>query len=250
MNIVKYFIMVAIVFFVVSVDGCGESHELREVTTKAITATIEAQSYRVTAVGTYTVDGETKVNTYEAEFVAPDRYHEKTSCVGCSDGNWSETIVIGDKSYLRSSERPQWCESPCQYDDPSLTQVTSVTSISLEKKLESLNWLVDLEKLSDQEIDGTECWHYRGKVDMDSYVDMLQKTATREDGQISQRVSQHLEEMSRWTMNFELWVEKGSCLIRQLKEDVRFTEEDLFIGSTTMRFYDFNVPISIEPPQL
>jgi len=251
MNIARYLIIASLAFFAVPFVGCSQSLNLREVTTKAITATCEAQSCRTSAVQTYTVDGESGENTFESEFVAPDRYHSKTR----SGNNWSETISIGDKSYIRGTDIPQWCESPCQYYDPvsGATTTAQTTSIPLEKELEPLNWLVELEKLPDEEIDGVACWHYHGKVDMDSYVDMLKKTAGREYGQIPE----HLEEMRRWLRNLELWVEKDGYLIRQLKEEVRFTmvnpdtgEESLYSGSTTMRFYDFNKPISIEPPQM
>jgi len=251
MNRAKYLIIAAIVSLLVPVVGCSERLNLREVTTNAITATCEAQSYRASAVQTYTVDDKIEESTFESEFVAPDCSHQKTS----GDGKWYETIFIGDKSYIRGSDMPKWCESPCQYDDPSTgaTVTAQATSIPLEKELEPLNWQVDLEPLPDEVIDGANCWHYRGKVDMDSYVDMLQKTTKSENGQIPE----HLEEMRRWIRNFELWVEKDSYLIRQLKSEERFTwvnpdtgEESLFTGSTTKQFYDFNKPISIEPPQM
>jgi len=243
-NGTKYLVIAVIVLCVTSVVGCGERFELTEVTNKAVMATTEVQSYRSMAVVTYTVDGGTKESAYESEFVAPDRYHEKTS----SDGNWSEAISIGDESYIRSSEEPQWCHTPCQYDDGSQVDVSS---ISLEKELEPLNWLVDLEELPGEVIDGVVCLHYRGRVDMDAYIDMLKERAEREYGQIPE----HSEEMRRWMMDFELWVEKDSYLIWQLQGELRFTiinpdtgEEDLVTESQTLRFYDFNQPIVIEPP--
>ena len=56
-------------------------------------------------------------------------------------------------------------------------------------------------------------------------------------------------------MDFELWVEKDSYLIWQLKGELRFTiinpdtgEEDLVTESVTRRFYDFNKPVEIELP--
>ena len=244
MNTVKYLVIAVIVLCVTCVVGCGERLKLTEVTNEAITATVEAQSYRATAVETYTVDGETTESTYESEFVAPDRSHNKV----VSDDDWFEVISIGDKSYLRSSKQPQWCQTPCQYDDGSHADVTS---ISLEKELEPLNWLVDLEELPSEVIDGVACLHYRGGVDQDAYVDMLKETAERKYGQISE----HLEEMRRWMMGFELWVEKDIHLIRQLKSELRFgiinpdtREENLVTRSTTKQFYDFNQPIEIEPP--
>lgn len=244
MNTVKYLVIAVIVLCVAFVVGCGERLELTEVNKKAVTATTEVQSYRATTVGIYTVDGETIESKRESEFVAPDRFYEKVTI----DGDWSESISIGDESYIRSSEEPQWCQTPCQYDDGLHVDVSP---IPLEKELEPLNWLVDLEQLPDEEIDGANCWHYRGRVDQDAYVDMLEETAEREYGQIPE----HLDEMRRWIMDFELWVEKDSYLIWQLKGELRFTtinpdtgEEDLVTESSTKRFYGFNQPIEIEPP--
>lgn len=243
MNALKYLVITAIVLFVAPVVGCGERLNLSEVTNRAITATIEAQSYRAKAVVTSTVDDETTESTYESEFVAPGRYHDKV----VSDG-WYEVISIGDRSYIRSSEEPQWCQTPCQYDDGSHVDVFL---ISLEKELEPLNWLGGLEELSDEEIKGVACLHYRGRVDQDAYVDMLKETAEREYGQLPK----HLEEMRRCIMDFEFWVEKDACFIRQLKSELFYTtidpdtgEKNLVSQSITKQFYDFNKPIEIEPP--
>ena len=245
MNAGKYFIIGIVLLLIAPLGGCSKGLSLREVTTKAIVATSEAQSYRASAVDTYTVDGETGESTYESEFVAPDRYRGKTS----SNSSWHESIVIGDKGYIRSSDKPQWCQSPCQYDD--YTSVVEVSSISLEKELEPLNWLVGLEQLPDEEIDGVDCWHYRGTVDMDSYVEKLKAKAEGKPPEYLVLV----EEMRRWRQSFELWVGKDDYLIRQLKNEARYPvpepgtgEEKWATRSTVERFYDFNEPIQIEPP--
>jgi hypothetical protein len=255
---VKYLIIGAIGLYVVAVVGCGAKLDLSEVTTKAITATMEVQSYHMSAVDTYTVDGETGESTYESEFVAPDRYHERLSseCNG-SECNWLEVISIGNQSYIRGSDIPQWCQSPCQYDDPSSGGIVMAegTPIRLEEQLGPLNWLVDLKQLPEEMIDGADCWHYRGKFDMDSYVDMLQERAKEgEDGQIPEQV---FDQMRRATRNCEFWAEKESYLIRQLKSEEHLMVVDPDTGeekpstrSTIIQLYDFNEPISIELPQL
>jgi len=250
MNVVKYLIIAVAVFLVMPTIGCSGRFDLTEVTARAIVATLKTQSYRTSAVGTYAVDGESGGSIYETEFAAPDSSHTKTS----SGGTWSEVISIGENSYLRSSEKPYWCQSPCQYDDGSSAQATS---ISLEKQLEPLNWLVDLKQLPNEEVDGVNCWHYQGKVDMDSYVDTLKEAAETKDWRMSEQQTDNIEEMRSRKWNFKLWVEKDTYLMRQLKDEMSLTmvnpdtgEESLFTGNTTMRFYDFNRPISIEPPQM
>ena len=253
-EMMKYLIMAATVFFIMPVIGCSERLNLAEITTRAITATTEVQSYRASTIETYTVDGKTGKSTYESEFAAPDRLHVKV----INGDNWSESIFIGDRAYLRCSDIPQWCESPCEYVDPSSGATVGVqaTLIPLEKELEPLHWLVDLDRLPDEEIDSVNCWHYMGRVDMDSYADMLQEMAKKEDERIAQHSTEYLENMRRGMISFELWVEKDSHVIRQLKSERRFTvfdpntgQEKLFAQSTTKRLYDFNQPTSIEPPQ-
>ena len=103
-------------------------------------------------------------------------------------------------------------------------------------------------------IDGADCWHYRGKVDQDSYVDMLQKRAKEREDRYIEEV---FDDMRRRTSNYELWVEKESYLIRLLKREDHYMmvdhatgEEKSVTGIIINRFYDFNKPISIEPPQL
>ena len=256
---VKYLIITAIVFLIAPVVGCSEGNSLREVTTKAITATLGAQSYRASVVETYTADGETFEGTYEFEFVAPDRYHQSISAeyYSGSERNWWELISIGNQSYFRGSDMPQWCQAPCQYDDPSsgATVTAEEAPLRLEEILEPLNWLVDLKQLPDEVIDGADSWHYHSKFDMDSYVDMVQKRA--KEGEVGQLPEEVLDRMHGTTRNFELWVEKESYLIRQLKREDHYMmvdhatgEEKSVTGSIITRLYDFNKPISIEPPQL
>jgi hypothetical protein len=268
---VKYLVLTAIVFLIAPVVGCGnendsEENNLREVTTKAITATLGAQSYRVSSVDTHTLDGETWEATYESEFVAPDRYHESTSndTYGSDERDWWELISIGDQGYIRGSDIPQWCQTPCEYEIPlrvpegvpegvtttdGRTATAERTPLRLETLLEPLNRLVDLKQLPDEVIDGADCLHYHSKFDMDSHVDMLQKRAKeREDGDIE------FADMRRWTMNYEVWIEKESYLIRQLKRETHYIassrEEKWATGISITRLYDFNEPISIELPQL
>ncbi|NVM26666.1 MAG: hypothetical protein HWN70_12230 [Desulfobacterales bacterium] len=249
MNIVKYTIISAIVLLGASLVGCSERLNLREVTTKAISATCEAQSYRISEVATYTLEGESGVSITESEFTAPDRYHDIIS----SAGGWGEYIFIGDRGFVRDSKDiSEWCELPCQYDDPSsgATGMITATATPLDKKLEYLNWLVDLKKLANEEIDGVVCLHYRGRLDVDSYVNMLRNRVVME-------YEQFPSDISTWEVNFELWVEKDTHLIRQLKSEEHVMvdnpdtgEKNLFSGSTTKQFYDFNEPINIELPQM
>ena len=71
----------------------------------------------------------------------------------------------------------------------------------------------------------------------------------------SQLPPELFELMRRGSMEVELWVGKDDYLIRQMKRldhmpewEAGTAEERWILQSAVMRFYDFNEPISIEPP--
>jgi len=184
---------------------------------------------------TYTSDVETLETVFEGQFAAPDRFRAKMSH---QTGRWCEVIKIGDKSYVRTEDEAEW--------GGERSDVGCVV-LPIPEVLKPLDSLIDLEQLPDEQIDGVECFHYRGKADIDSLVE---KT-----GMTYQQTQEFLEVMRRTSTNVELWVGKDDYLIRQIKIRVRFPESEPGIGeekwatqTTVMRFYDFNKPIAIEPP--
>ena len=52
------------------------------------------------------------------------------------------------------------------------------------------------------------------------------------------------------TFTIEVWIGKDDYLIRQVNIDVQFFKSDgeVYTGSVTAEYYDFNEPIEIEPP--
>ena len=126
---------------------------------------------------------------------------------------------------------------------------------SLENMLHPLNWLVDLERLQDEEIDGVPCSHYRAKFDSNSYADTMETRAQEEYGQTTEMISEYSELIRQWEMDIELWVD-GDDYIRQLKTEGRFPDNPsastMQWGSLSniMRYFDFNEPICIEPPEI
>jgi hypothetical protein len=139
----------------------------------AVTRTREAQSWRAAGNTTYAdATGVTLESSFESEYAAPDRSHSRL----IRNGDWHETIVMGDDAYLRSSDEPGWCQSPCEYDGRHVEVVPG----SFWIELELLDLLVDLERLPDEQVGGQVWSHYRGKLDQDSYWDMLETGAAKE----------------------------------------------------------------------
>ncbi len=227
MNVGRYLITGYIVFLIIPLVACGRGASLREVTAKARIATSEAQSYRMRGTTRYTSDAESFETVFEGGFSAPDRFRVKISA---DSGRWCEVIKIGDKSYDRTSDKDVTC-----------------IVLPIAEVLEPLDSLIDLEQLPEEQIDGVDCLHYRGKTDIDSLVE---KT-----GRGYQQTPEFLEVMLRTSIDAELWVGKDDYLIRQMITTIRSPESEVGTGeekwvtqTTIFRFYDFNKPIAIEPP--
>jgi len=212
---------------------------------KAYAATTELQSYRMFSSIKSTSEGKASEATFETEFVAPDRYRGKAT----TNGDWVEFIIIGDKQYIRDS-------------DPSRTTSVGVFSgsiLSKEDTLRLLDRLTDLEKLPDEMIDGVDCLHYKGRIDMARPVE--EQMANLDPAQPGyEQLLEAMEWLRQMKTEVELWIGKADYLIRQIKADylIRQIKYDMQVPpedsgrwgtfSSIVRHYDFNEPIEIEAP--
>ena len=203
---------------------------------KAYAATTELQSYRMFSSIKSTLEGKTSEATFETEFVAPDRYRGKAT----TNGDWVEFIIIGDKQYIRDS-------------DPSRTTSVGVLSgsiLSKEDTLRLLDRLTDLEKLLDEMIDGVDCLHYKGRIDMARTVE--EQMANLDPAQPGyEQMLEAMEQLRQMKTEVELWIGKDDYLIRQIKYDMQVPSEDSGQWDTLsskVQYYDFNEPIEIKPP--
>jgi len=211
----------------------------QSVMAKAYAATSNLQSYRMTSSATSTFEGKTIEQTSEWEFAFPDRHHGKMTM----DGETYEFIIISDKQYTRE---PSSTQSGTMY----VIGLSSGSGPSKEETLELLDTLTDLEKLPDEKIDGVDCFHYRGRVDIDRMVDKRKAELDPAEPGYEERV-EALEWQRRMKTEVELWIGKDDYLIRQMKYDMQVPSEDTGewdTSSSMVRYYDFNEPIEIEPP--
>ena len=237
MNVRRYFLAVCIVILVTSLVVCSPGPDLRAITIAARTSTEQAQSWRVHGTASYSAYGETQETTWEGEVAAPDRSRVK---ITTETGMWCEATRIGEESYVRASDMPE--------SGAAVSEVACVM-LPITEALEPLDLLIDREQLPDEEIDSVQCLHYRGKIDMDAFVE---QERARMGPQLPPEL---LELMRRGSMEAELWVGKDDYLIRQMTlldhmpEWEAGTAEASWIRQTmVVRFYDFNEPISIEAP--
>ena len=118
-------IIVLVVLLMLTVVACDQGASLQDAIARAIAKTSEVQSYRSAGNSTSHTDGVTTVSSYELECAAPDRYHSVSTLIvddagnvtttttvdhgnltcissATTSGGWFETIVVGDKGYVRS----------------------------------------------------------------------------------------------------------------------------------------------------
>ena len=239
MKMQRYLVAACIVSLLMPLVACASGSDLRATTTRAITSTSDAESWREQGTSSYSADGETQETTWEGEVAAPDRSRVK---ITTETGTWCEATRIGEQTYVRASDMPE--------SGAAVSEVACVM-LPITEALEPLDLLIDLEQLPAEEIDHVQCLHYRGRVDMDAFVEK------EKAGKGPQLPPELLELMRRGSMEVELWVGKDDYLIRQMKRldhmpewEAGTAEEKWMRQSTVLRFYDFNEPIAIEPPAL
>jgi len=262
-NFRKYFMIGMVTFLVVPVIGCSNNSLDLEAELEALRQTCavgeEVQSYRVEISSIHIEEGKNLEGTLEVEFVAPDRYHYR----GYGDVEQEESIIIGNKVYSRDSENDQWQEVEMS---PNMLKAQKLSLKSLTPSAEStfqlLDSLTDLEKLPEEEINGVDCLHCRGRVDMERKVEKqkaeLEATLDPSEPGYQQRLK-FMEWQLKLKINEELWISRGDCLVWQRKSETQMPAMQSPTGEiiqgeakSTMlvHYYDINEPIKIEPPKV
>lgn len=243
----KIFPVMLAVILLTMLIGCSSSGpNPEELIAKAQVAINEVESYRIEMTTIVTENGKTTQSSYQGEFVSPDRLHMIKID---EDGN-EASIRIGQTEYNQNAnsnnwEVRQWPESFPFYNP----------AVTLVKELDSL---VGLVRMSDEDINSVDCFHYKGSIDTDAQVDeAIAKLDPSKPG-YEERIK--LLELSRRPQQFtlEFWIDKEDHLLRQLKQyqDMVFIED---IGEDTKReehinaviayrFFDFNQSIQIKAP--
>jgi hypothetical protein len=211
---------------------------------KAYAATSEAQSYSLIVSGTRTSGGKTISESMETLFSSPDRYHFKL----IQEGQTEEIIIIGDKQYVKDSDMSR---------NMMRAMTASVSSFhNTETTLGLMDVLTNLQKLSDEKIDGTPCLHYKGRVDIEKQIAdarrSMQESRERmgSDRPTDEEIDEMSESMRSINIEVELWIGKSDYLVRQWKNDQQRLDDngELIASSTLYKFHNFNQPVTIEPP--
>jgi hypothetical protein len=234
-------IVVLLMLLVLQALACAQSVVERESILQAVTKTSEATSYRqsMTSIST---NHETITSSTESEWGGKDYYHHKT----IENGAQYEVISIEDMTYYRGFDGSQQWK---MYEHGSINEddgtIWSIVPIGLETELEPLKFVVEIQVLADEDIGGVSCSHYSASVDVNAMVDSWIERAKDSDTYSPQDES--WDGMRQSDIDVELWVDRHDY-IRQWKIDSRYPESGSW--RATIQFFDFNEPISVEPPEI
>lgn len=204
--------------------------------------TADLQSYQVMIERTSdTEDGAYRI---EIEFSAPDRYHYLYT----GDGLDMEVILIGEVPYLRDVPGDSFGVST--WTGPG--GYSSV--ISSEYTARTLDYLTDIERLPDEVIDGTDCFHYEGTYDWEKQLreifsdDSASGRPPLSEAQLQERIEEEREEAGTTTIN--VWIGKEDYLIRKMERVTQRPDMSGVVRTSTqiMSFSGFNEPIEIAAP--
>lgn len=202
----------------------------QSVIAKAYSATEGLLSYRMSSTFISTSEGRTFQQTSECEFAAPDRWHQ----ILTMDGREYEIISVGDNIYV---------------NDPADGRLSvgswSPSVPSKEETLEILAALTDLKTLPDELIGDTDCLHYSGRVDMERRVEEIKSRLDPSDAGYEEALKR-VEEMRGISTMVDLWIGKEDYLIRKWQQETSLA--GVVRENSTRTYYDFNQPITIEPP--
>jgi hypothetical protein len=126
----------------------------------------------------------------------------------------------------------------------------------LDEEFSLCEYLGELEKLPDEQINGVDCSHYRGRVDQEARAQMLRKRLEDMYGNISDVMSELLEQVRQQSFTIDLWIDEDNYIRQQTIEyrspepDYRTGEEKWIKGLSIIRFSNFNEVIIIEAPEI
>jgi hypothetical protein len=229
-----------------------------KVLAKASEALSTVQSFREID-NAYSYDPTTKTLSYhdyhiELEF-AEDCWDSKFGPVDDTMGYSNEQIVVGEQVYIRG-------------DYPAVANLGDMQAIipSAENTRKNLDMLVKIEVLPQESIDGVACFHYLGTVDIDKFIKQLEDNSdyqfqekklcetfygkVSEEGlkKINDRLANYWRTEKKIT--FEYWIGKNDYMVRQFKVVFAYVTGEIVdsSGMEIVKYYDFNVPITIEAP--
>ncbi len=256
-------ILAAIAVYATAYFACEEKESPATVIAISRASMYGLQSYRAETVSTIQNSVETS-STSTKDYVAPYSYHGKS----IKGDEWLEYIFIGDKQYYRASYGTQWRDKGIfQKEDGTSSQIF----MQISDDFRVLGTLIDVEKLSDEKIDGVGCFHYRElqypEIDIEAEMESLENyladnpellsgTESMSIDEVKEQYRADLERMSQGETVIDLWIGKDDYFLRKMEMvrksiQIGTDGEDEWVTTTlTTKWTDFNEPIEIVAPEV
>lgn len=214
-------ILVAIIIIIVRPWGT------QQIVNAVYAATEKAQSYRFNTESKV-LDVTTGLIIYSqsvGECVIPDSCRVRVTRETMLENEWRtmDYIVVSEKFYLRYDNNA-WSTGPF-----------AETSFQAPVPIDSLTLLKKMRELPEAVVDGVSCIHFEGTLNLEKLT----------------------EDSSNIIATIEIWIGKEDSLVRRIELHQEFLKEpqaifkdgSRIIISETIKFYDYNEPIRILPPQ-
>jgi hypothetical protein len=215
---------------------------------RAQAALSELRSYRASMVVT---EGTGATYGARMEFAAQDRYHE--TYAGSND-DYSEFIVIENQTYGKGIDASSIGSS---FGIKARTAWVS-SMLTREAASRTLDYLKDVKRFPDEEVDGTDCLHYRGTVDFEKQyraaIQSIQETnASKGLPPLSKEAQERMINEARsipGSETIDMWIGKSDDLMRKMKQEVHGPDPKDLTQQVVVEFtyFDFNASIAIEAP--
>ena len=241
---------VLVIVLLTALAGCGKPSQasVEAMIQKAYTNTAEVQSLRWRET-TNSIDSSREgQGITEGERVLPDRQHRKWGYQAPGIDISSEDFFIGTTTYSKFVQDREWRV----FQRERAIDLRGLPFYPLVY----LQFLTEPVRLEDAKIDSLRCLHYRGGVDIDSFLPAVTMPDPQAPGyslseQEREDLKAYLERMkqSKWVL--KVWISEGDLLVRRLELDAIYSEDGgqpLFSERRVVEFYDFNTPIDIRPP--
>jgi outer membrane lipoprotein-sorting protein len=234
-------VLVAVLAFYIS--GLFGNGSPADFTSRVYAATEKLTSYRI-MISTYANSGEDVVASQQLEvsYLSPSFYHIK-------DSTTCEIILDGDNAYALTPELTG-ANGILQYGSSgaSQTQLQFNLMLSKEDTLALIDTLVNVKKLSDEEMDGVACFHYRGDVDVVRYMNNYKAKLIEQYPEMADVLDREWEYFTEaWAEvneQIELWVGKDDYLIRQTELNVLYPDPTM----TALQICRYSYPSNLVIP--
>jgi|WetSurMetagenome_2_1015567.scaffolds.fasta_scaffold28929_2 hypothetical protein len=221
----------------------------QEIIEKCKTVLNDVRSFRNESNTESSYNGTVQRSETFSEYTAPDISH----MVNTDESGTTEQVAIGETRYEKLPGSTIWTAR--KFNQPFTTSQTI-----------SLDWAgtfdeISFTQLSDEAVDGAECYHFKGIRDSKAAADKayanIEKLDPSSPGYEDLKESQEriAESLAGMVSESEFWIDKFDFFLRKAsfhqesKVNDPETKIDISLNmSGTFHYYDFNADFTIEVP--